>query len=112
MKLDQPSVQQENAPVLAKTQPHSLDTRDLYERVLNFWSLHVGARDPDLRQLADIHHALCNLELQLYPQMQDQCLANLKMRLSHADYLHLDLPLPLWASNALADLQTIIEEKA
>ena len=53
----------------------------LYRRLLHFWELHLGGRDPDLRQLADIHKTLCRLEFDLYPQLLDECLANLTQRL-------------------------------
>ena len=78
----------------------------LYRRMLTFWQLHLSVGDPDLRQLADIHRALCRLEFDLYPQLLDECLANLTQRLRETDHLALDLPLPLWAGNALAELET------
>ena len=83
----------------------------LYRRMLTFWQLHLSVGDPDLRQLADIHNALCRLEFDLYPQLLDECVANLTQRLRETDHLALDLPLPLWAGNALAELETIAENK-
>ncbi len=83
----------------------------LYRRMLHFWELHLGARDPDLRQLADIHKTLCRLELGLYPQLLDECLANLTQRLRETDHLALDLSLPLWAGNALTELEIAAQEK-
>jgi hypothetical protein len=73
--------------------------------MLHFWELHLRAADPDLRQLADIHNALCRLEFELQPQFLDECVHNLILRLRQAGQLSLDLPLPLWANNALGDLE-------
>jgi hypothetical protein len=73
--------------------------------MLHFWELHLRAADPDLRQLADIHKTLCRLEFELQPQFFDECLHNLTLRLRQAEELPLDLPLPLWAGNALADFE-------
>lgn len=83
----------------------------LYKRMLHFWELHLSASDPDLRQLADIHRTLCRLEFDLQPQFLDECIHNLTLRLRQAEQLSLDLPLPLWAGNALADFGTIAENK-
>jgi hypothetical protein len=83
----------------------------LYRRMLTFWQLHLSVVDPDLRQLADIHKALCRLEFELYPQLLDECITNLTQRLRETDHLALDLSLPLWACNALAQLETAIQEK-
>jgi len=83
----------------------------LYRRMLHFWELHLRAADPDLRQLADIHNALCRLEFELQPQFLDECLHNLNLRLRQAEQLSLDLPLPLWAGNALADFKATAENQ-
>ncbi len=83
----------------------------LYRRMLTFWQLHLSVGDPDLRQLADIHKTLCRLEFELYPQLLDECIANLMQRLRETDHLALDLPLPLWAGNALAELEIAAQEK-
>ena len=83
----------------------------LYKRLIHFWELHLTAADPDLRQLADIHKTLCRLEFDLQPEFMDECLNNLCLRLRQAGQLPLELPLPLWAGNALADFETIAENK-
>lgn len=83
----------------------------LYRRTLHFWELHLSASDPDLRQLADIHKALCRLEFELRPQFLDECLHNLQLRLRQAGQLSLDLPLPLWAGNALGELEVAAGER-
>ena len=94
----------------------SYDSLDIplaqYRRLLNFWNLHLSVTDPDLRQLADIHRTLCRLEFDLYPQLLDECLANLTQRLRQTDHLALDLPLPLWAGNALSELATAQEKRS
>jgi hypothetical protein len=78
--------------------------------MLHFWELHLNAVDPDLRQLRDIHHALCRLELELQPEFFDESLHNLQLRLRQAGQLSLELPLPLWAANALEDLEASVAE--
>ena len=82
----------------------------LYRRMLHFWELHLAATDPDLRQLGDIHHALCRLEFDLQPEFLDECLHNLRLRLRQAGQLSLELPLPLWAGNALGELEAAVAE--
>ena len=82
----------------------------LYRRMLHFWGLHLNAADPDLRQLRDIHDALCRLEIELQPEFLDECLHNLRLRLQQAGQLSLELPLPLWAGNALGELEATAAE--
>ena len=82
----------------------------LYRRLINFWNLHLDVTDPDLRQLGDIHGALCRLELELQPEFLDECLHNLRLRLQQAGQLSLELPLPLWAGNALGELEATAAE--
>ena len=66
MSLD-PAVQQEKRPVLAQSLQPLDQSVTLYRRMLHFWELHLVATDPDLRQLGDIHHALCRLAFDLQP---------------------------------------------
>ena len=82
----------------------------IYRRMLHFWDLHLEAADPDLRQLRDIHDALCRLELQLQPEFFDESLHNLQLRFRQAGQLSLDLPLPVWAGNALGDFEVAAAE--
>jgi hypothetical protein len=80
--------------------------------MLHFWELHLETADPDLRQLRDIHDALCRLELKLQPEFFDESLHNLQLRLRQASQLSLELPLPIWAANALENLEaTVVESK-
>lgn len=89
----------------------SLDqTVTLYRRMLHFWELHLEAADPDLRQLRDIHNTLCRLELQLQPEFFDECLHNLQLRIRQTGQLQLEVTLPIWAANALADLEAAAAE--
>lgn len=81
-----------------------------YKRLIHFWELHLTAADPDLRQLTDIHKTLCRLELDLQPEFMDECLNNLRLRIRQAGQLSLELPLPLWAGNALSELEAAAAE--
>ena len=111
MSLDQPSVQQENLPCSLKNYNRSISLWLCIAECLPSGSCISVSSIPTCDSLLDIHKTLCRLEFELYPQLLDECITNLTQRLRETDHLALDLSLPLWAGNALAQLETAIQEK-
>ncbi len=83
---------------------NTVDPQHAYERLRDFWRMHLAAFDPDLAQLQSIHTALCRQEMMLYRVYPEQCLANLTERIQQAAIIHLELQLPVWAAEALIEL--------
>jgi hypothetical protein len=91
--------------------PPRITPEQVYSYLLTFWRLHLTVEDPDLRQLRELHGALCRQEGRLCEDVPDFCLQNLLQRLQETRSLGLQLSMPAWATSAIENLTEAAEEE-